>query len=120
MSYEGHYDGLCEKGHQCGFPCMYGDESEMFRRFRCNSLVDGKVCGAKLGYLNAVDDTNCESYGRREYIELTPEVTKTCDMGHTHVITAATYRFSDISTYRDNETGKLLEISKSPLKPINW
>ena len=96
MSYEGHIQILCAKGHPGGLPVsydMYGDDG--ISEWRCKSLVDNKSCKESVGWSNSVDDTNCESHGHHEMIELTPQETRDCDLGHTHVWTAATFKPSE-------------------------
>lgn len=96
MSYEGHIQLLCKKGHPDELPVtydMYGDDG--VGDWRCQSLVNNKPCKEPVGWSNSVDDTNFESWGHHEMIELTPEETKVCDLGHTHVLTAATFKPSE-------------------------
>lgn len=114
MSYEGRYDGLCENGHKCGFSARYSMDEELneFDAFRCKAQINGRDCGAKLGYLNSVDETNLDEYGFREYIELTPSITKTCNMNCTHVVTEATYKFSDEQKYWDGKSWIVYNKSK--------
>jgi hypothetical protein len=107
MSYEGHIQLLCTKGHPGGLPIsydMYGEGEEM-GEWRCKSRVDNMLCDESIGWSNIVDDTNCESHGHHEMIELTPQETRTCDLGHTHVWTEATYKPSERPFWFDQELG---------------
>lgn len=51
MSYEGHVQALCEKGHLNIYDCFYEYEKTL-----CS-------CGSLIIWENNVDDTNCDSYG---------------------------------------------------------
>lgn len=118
MSYEGHYIGLCEKGHKCCFPVLYDGtgEDKMFEDFRCKSPIENKPCGASLGWLVSVDDTNCDSYGIHEYIQMTPATHEMCNLGHNHTITEATFRFCPIEKYWDGENGEYVPLGSRPVK----
>jgi len=108
MSYEGYYQTLCEKGHLGpDIPCQYSVEREqdIIKGYTCTEWVDGKPCGASLTWVNSVDDTNCDSQGYHFMEQLTEQVTKTCDLGHEHVWTAATYKPSENSYWYDQEKG---------------
>lgn len=117
MSYEGHYQALCQKGHQAAFPVLYCVEEEQAQRkaWRCSALVENQPCGAPVGEINSVDDTNGESYGIRKYIQLTEAVNKTCSLGHSHVWTAATYKFSSEQFYYNSETEELVSLSEEKI-----
>lgn len=68
MSFEGYYQVLCKNGHYwedayCYHvhspgeePCPACDPEE----WRCDD------CGAKRAWINTVDDTNCDDYGKVE------------------------------------------------------
>lgn len=112
MSYEGHYQALCEKGHQAHFNALYSvDEEQAQRRaWKCPAMINNAMCGAGVGAINSVDDTNCESWGIRKFIKLTDEEVRVCSFGHKHIWTAATFKFSDEQYYYDSESGKLVEL----------
>jgi hypothetical protein len=90
MSFEGYYQVLCEKGHLHHRDC-YGWSDVSAQAWVCDSLVDGKPCGASIGWDNLVDDTNCDAYGKVEMVEMTARITKTCDLGHVHTWTESTF-----------------------------
>ena len=72
MSYEGHIQLLCTKGHPGNLPVtydMYGDDG--VSEWRCRGWVNNKLCNEPVGWSNGVDDTNCESHGHHEMIRLT-------------------------------------------------
>lgn len=76
MSYEGYVQCICKKGHYF--------EQNAFEKAKC-------PCGAQTGWVNAVDQTNGNSYGeipmellRRDYL-ISPAQTETCNLGHVHV-----------------------------------
>ena len=104
MSYEGHIQLLCKKGHQDTHSISYcGDDG--ISEWRCKSRVYNKLCNEPVGWSNGVDDTNFESHGHREMIELTPQETQVCDLGHTHVLTAATFKPSENAFWYDQKWG---------------
>lgn len=112
MSYEGHYQALCQKGHQTGgFPVLYSVDEEQAQHaaWRCQARINNEICGSPVGETNSVDDTNCESEGIKKFIKLTEEELRTCDFGHVHVWTAATYQFST-ERYHSVD-GKLVVVS---------
>lgn len=104
MSYEGHIQLLCRKGHGGELPISYfGDDG--ISAWRCKAMVDNKICGEPVDWSNQVDDTNCKSYGHRMMIALTPQETRTCDFGHPHVWTAATFKPSKNPFRYDQDEG---------------
>lgn len=116
MSFEGHYDGLCERGHRCGFSVLYciSEDNAQLAEFRCKAPVGGVPCGAELGWLVLVDDTNCESYGQHKYVKLTDAQFEECNLGHKHITTEATYKFSDKETYWDGRRRVVIGIKPVP------
>lgn len=101
MSYEGYIQTICERGH-------YSQRDDDYYAYqapawKCSHLFDGVVCGSESKESYSVDDTNCDSYGRREVILLTPETYETCNLGHRHIISAATYRFDPTPLFWDGE-----------------
>lgn len=86
MSFEGYCQCICEKGHRFNTPYDYAGDAS-----------DCCPCGAQVALCNVVDDTNCDQYGVVTDDDwtpflLTPERTQTCNLGHRHVVEAATYR----------------------------
>lgn len=86
MSYEGREEYLCAKGHLWVGPCLYGNEP-----LTCH------VCDTPPVWMHSIDDTNCDAVGfipdeEWDKLLLTPEVRKTCDLGHSHTVEEATYR----------------------------
>lgn len=85
MSYEGYVQIICANGHLYEAPVGDG------YGHTCR-------CGAKLAWMNHVDQTNNPGDGvipKAEFVrfELTPEVTTTCTACGTHThVTEATYR----------------------------
>lgn len=100
MSFEGHYQILCEHGHLSNHP--YGYSSHDLDDWVCRSTINSKPCQSKIVKIeNLVDDTNCESYGWRKPIEITPRTYVECNLGHSHVVNDPTYRLSDESYHYD-------------------
>ena len=84
MSFEGYYQVLCKRGHASVRGLYDFDEADWF----CSRPIEGDVCGEKQVWWNLVDETNA----RENYVELeeiTPRVTKTCNLGHVHVWSGA-------------------------------
>lgn len=84
MSYEGRIEFLCLAGHR-----WMTDRNE--RDIMC------PVCGAEDAWHHAIDDTNGDASGFIpddvwEQMLISPEETKTCDMGHSHITSHARYR----------------------------
>lgn len=94
MSFEGYYQVLCTNGHADTLPVQYSWQKEADEQaaYRCDQLIDGKPCGASLDWINLVDDTNFDDAGKIPLVEQTPRMIKTCDLGHTHVWTDATFK----------------------------
>jgi hypothetical protein len=107
MSYEGHYQALCKNGHPTTFPVLYSGfgEQEEQESWRCPAWINGVVCGAKVEWLNSVDDTNGESYGHHKMIEIAPEEIRKCNFDHPHVWTAAIYKPSKNPYRHDDDKG---------------
>jgi len=91
MSYEGHEQILCERGHYSELDA----HDESIWNWRCH-------CGAGMAWTNSVDETNGIDEETSEfpgYVELevaTPAVMCTCaDCGHTHTKEEATYKIPD-------------------------
>jgi len=86
MSYEGHEQHLCRRGHLWEIPCSFEDAIE-----RCPH------CGAESRWRNDVDDTNGDASGTIlpegwASLRLTNEQTEVCNLGHRHLIKPSTYR----------------------------
>jgi hypothetical protein len=95
MSYEGFEQVLCNKAHYHEFSCY----DSPGKNWVCDCLIDGKACGAKVYLRNSVDETNGGGEGYRKPTELTPRISKNCDMGHPHVISDPTYKLG-LTKYR--------------------
>lgn len=102
MSYEGYEQVICENGHYHEFDCLDASTS-FYEQWVCDDRIDGKQCNGKAKAFNSVDDTNCDSHGYRKRIEITPEISKECDMGHKHSVSAATFKLSDNIYYRETK-----------------
>lgn len=82
MSYEGHEQLWCPKGHYYVTPDNhYGSYDQ-----KCPS------CGAAPKVMNPVNDTNCDSWGALLPVVSVPAVVQTCNLGHEHVIVPARYK----------------------------
>jgi hypothetical protein len=83
MSYEGYEEYMCEDGHYWAEDALYSLDISEF---------DCPDCKKKAIWNNPVDQTNDdgEQY-RAKLIEKTPAVYETCNLGHQHLKTAATY-----------------------------
>ena len=82
MSYEGHIQCLCSKGHLTEIDCR--DEDQV-----CD-------CGEKFDFFNDVDDTNCEGNGKLHFDKhflLSAAKLEVCDKGHQHEVEPAVYRY---------------------------
>ena len=82
MSYEGYVQLLCPEGHYWVIDAA--DDSEP----RCH------CCDGSVAWSNAVDDTNCDTFGE---IDMTPFVVsraifETCNLGHVHEKGSDVYR----------------------------
>jgi hypothetical protein len=83
MSYEGILQLLCTNGHYWTI------------NFREEDLViKCPICSEPVVFRNSVDNTNGDSWGMilMEHFLKTPEVKQTCNLGHEHVVQAATYQ----------------------------
>lgn len=83
MSFEGHHQFICKKGHLFQEPENYGTA-----KYVCH-------CGAKPEWSNRVDDTNCDAYGvivDFSSLLIAPRKVQRCDLGHDHVTEEARYR----------------------------
>jgi len=83
MSYEGYRQYWCPSGHQWEGP------GEVFNIGDQDHLCDD--CGQEAVFVNEVDDTNCDEWGRITPVLATPAVYKTCDMGFKHRVTPPAY-----------------------------
>lgn len=99
MSYEGYRQQICTAGHY-----SIGDDG-------MHAKEEGCHCGNQIAWANSVDETNGDSFGLilKEVLDrcflLKPEVRKTCDMGHSHLVEPAVYRIplaaaAKLRTYR--------------------
>jgi len=104
VSYEGYEQVLCENGHYHEFDC-YHATSGFFETWVCDDHIDGKRCSGKAKVFNSVDETNCDSYGYRKPIEITPEKLKECNLGHKHSFSAPTFKLSDTRYYSETKLG---------------
>jgi hypothetical protein len=114
MSWEGYYQALCEKGHQCSldpYDSMwlksgYGESLDDEKGSKCH-------CGAKIVWYNVVDTTNgsfeVDDSGKEVkridgYIELEekePAVHCQCSgCGNTHVSKEATYKVPEVGGHK--------------------
>lgn len=95
MSYEGYEQVLCRNGHSRiydahdtrfdgFFPARVMPEAGE-KTWRCDN------CGEMAGWVNSVDDTNCDAYGHVDLVEVHTAEVQTCNLGHQHVIKEATY-----------------------------
>lgn len=112
MSYEGYEQQICVNGHYQTGPDSWHIEDEA----KCH-------CGATIAWYNAVDETNCNSYGEipmeliNEKFRISDDVVEVCNLKHSHVIKEAVYRIptkeeSDpLRHYRDGD-------GRAPLIPI--
>lgn len=133
MSFEGHYQIICENHHRRGCDC-YDDPNFNGNPYEWD--IDGPVwtcdCGATAAWWNLVDDTNgsfcdcpagmyaagfvegnpdqaceyCEGGRIDGFVELEidqPAETQTCDLGHRHVIKEATYKIPKDKGHRPND-----------------
>lgn len=93
MSYEGHTQVICEKGH-------YGVAGAFGEDYTCH------VCGSPAAWTNEVDDTNCDSYGEiplesLQQFVLEPAQFETCPhCKHSHYTTETVYR---VPTHEETE-----------------
>lgn len=103
MSYEGYVQQLCTNGH-------YSQADAYADGFAC---VD---CGAEIAWTNAVDETNCDSFGyippeEFKKILVKEETVEVCNLGHAHITSPAVYRIpakDELQRYhRDYRTNNL-------------
>jgi len=92
MSWEGYGQVFCSNGHFHGNWDPYADNSGTEAT---HALCP--ACKAPPALVNVVDDTNCDSYGilTNEAVQtllVSDQVVKTCDLGHSHVVSEAVYR----------------------------
>lgn len=84
MSYEGHTQNICERGH-------YFEDDAHEEEPLC-------TCGAAAVFTNQVDDTNCDAYGlipveEVAKLKIADRVTETCPCcAHEKVIERERYR----------------------------
>ena len=108
MSYEGRVQCICVNGHY----------------FVVDAYASGGChCGRRAAWANAVDDTNCDSYGEIpmellvQHFQISPEQRRTCDMGHAHVVAEALFRaptYEEAEPFRHHRP----EYGNSPLIPL--
>src|SRR3990167_10813423 len=75
MSYEGYTQVICEREHFSVRDCNAPD-------LGCNRMLAGAACGALTAWINEVDDTNCDAYGKILEKDLTvvlPAKSETCN-----------------------------------------
>ena len=87
MSYEGHYNFLCQNGHLWTEPENYGSAG----------YGPCPECKAEIVWQNAVDETNCDDVGvippdEWKKLLVTPEKVEVCNLGHHHNTAPAVYR----------------------------
>ena len=107
MSYEGYAQVLCPEGHYWVVDAAENGEPKCPR------------CGKSEAWYNAVDDTNCDSFGE---IDMSPFVVsrttfETCSLGHVHEKGADIYR---IPTPEETEKARCYrpDYGDTPLVPI--
>jgi hypothetical protein len=110
MSYEGHTQNLCKNGH-------YWTGGEGYY----NEIGSCPDCDEKEPiWTNAVDDTNCDSYGFIEMDQflISKAEHKTCDMGHAHEVKPEVFR---IPTAEETKAARCYRphYGGTPLVPIN-
>lgn len=96
MSYEGYEQYWCAKGHY-----YVGPDS---RHVEEPGMAKCPHCDSEAVFMNAVDETNCDSWGLIRPREITPAVFETCNLGHKHLAVAATHEIPNeecrkIATY---------------------
>lgn len=110
MSYEGHVQRLCVKGHYYTTPYAYGEPDD-------TSCPD---CKEACAWENHVDDTNCDSYGEIDINEfrLADPVVEPCPTcGHVRTIEPVRYR---IPTEEEVKTARTRWDSEMELRvPVN-
>ena len=86
MSYEGHEQCICKKGHYYERDA-YAQGEELL----C-------ACGEPSAWVNCVDDTNCDSSGLIpfnllvERFRISEARTETCNLGHVHMVEPEVFR----------------------------
>lgn len=88
MSYEGYIQHLCANGHRFDTAADYAF---------CEQEHKCSECGTLSVFQNDVDDTNGESVGviadeDWERFKISEDVVEMCNLGHIHLMKAATYR----------------------------
>jgi hypothetical protein len=102
MSFEGYIQALCEHGHLTNFDIY---DFPIFPEFADDPVC--KSCGCKIVWKNTVDQTNSGNEGIITKFKVkTPEKTDRCNLGHVHILEAATYYIPD-----EQETKSLREYS---------
>ncbi len=97
MSYEGHRQLWCEKGHHFKAPEPYDG----------GCPIKACSCGAKIAFSNPVDDTNGQAAGYIKPEELKPAVMCTCACcNNTHVKELAVYKIPHRRTQRFYNDGE--------------
>lgn len=90
MSFEGYNQCVCKNGH-------YFEEDAMMVRY--DGSENCPDCGAEAAWVNCVDDTNCDSYGkipyemlREKYLAKKAEV-ETCECcGHAEEVSPEEFK----------------------------
>ncbi len=112
MSYEGYTQNICEKGHLTTTEDL---------PWQSDDSVTCEICQSEIVFRNSVDDTNCDSVGvipdhHLNRLLLSDDVTKVCDLGHTHVIEHRAYRvptsteLREMQSYWDNSNQKYVPL----------
>ena len=84
MSFEGRYQLLCEDGHYLETDVHSYDNPK--EECKCS------ICGKKIVWINVIDDTNYEEYGKVSLVEKTQTEWCTCpDCGVKHIRAYPTY-----------------------------
>ncbi len=92
MSYEGYTQVLCKNGHYDTYDCYAYAEYEC--GFEDSDVWHCPICGEYGEFYNSVDQTNCDDVGYiiMEDLLLKESKKEQCNLGHYHVVEAATYR----------------------------
>lgn len=98
MSWEGHSQNFCVKGHFFEGNAGYNSEPT-----HC------PYCGGKVELCHLVDDTNCDAVGEiipaaLATLLLEKEEVATCNLGHVHVTKHAVYRIPSREEIRKLES----------------
>lgn len=90
MSYEGYNQHICKNGHyytRDDIGCWEDEDP-------CDDAWHAKPCGERPVWSNAVDDTNCDSYGEIDMIPflVSVRISEVCNLGHKHTVEDPRYR----------------------------